>query len=286
MRVAVLGLGQMGTPMARRLLDAGHDVVVWNRTRARAEPLERSGATVADSPAGAGAKVEFAITMLSTPEVVDEVLFGDDGLVAAMPKGSMLIQMSTIGPRAERDIRDRMPDGVDAIDAPVLGSVPQATEGALRIFVGATDEELARARPVLEPIGTVFQLGGPGAGASMKLVANSTIGAAVSAVGEALALSDALGLAREQVLEILSDSPVGPTVKGKRSYILAHEYPPNFKLRHAAKDVRLVVDEADRDGVEVKAAKAARDWLDRAEAEGHGDEDYSAAVETIAKRSD
>lgn len=286
MRVAVLGLGQMGTPMARRLLDAGHDVVVWNRTRARAEPLERSGATVADSPADAGAKVEFAITMLSTPEVVDEVLFGDDGLVAAMPKGSMLIQMSTIGPRAERDIRDRMPDGVDAIDAPVLGSVPQATEGTLRIFVGATDEELARARPVLEPIGTVFQLGGPGAGASMKLVANSTIGAAVSAVGEALALSDALGLAREQVLEILSDSPVGPTVKGKRSYILAHEYPPNFKLRHAAKDVRLVVDEADRDGVEVKAAKAARDWLDRAEAEGHGDEDYSAAVETIAKRSD
>jgi len=286
MRVAVLGLGQMGTPMARRLLDAGHDVVVWNRTRARAEPLERSGATVADSPADAGAKVEFAITMLSTPEVVDEVLFGDDGLVAAMPKWSMLIQMSTIGPRAERDIRDRMPDGVDAIDAPVLGSVPQATEGTLRIFVGATDEELARARPVLEPIGTVFQLGGPGAGASMKLVANSTIGAAVSAVGEALALSDALGLAREQVLEILSDSPVGPTVKGKRSYILAHEYPPNFKLRHAAKDVRLVVDEADRDGVEVKAAKAARDWLDRAEAEGHGDEDYSAAVETIAKRSD
>ena len=286
MRIAVLGLGQMGTPMARRLLGAGHDITVWNRTRSRAEPLADAGAKIADTPATAVADAEFAITMLSTPNVVEDVVFGADGLAGAMRDGSMLIQMSTIGPETERSIRERLPDNVEAIDAPVLGSVPQASDGTLRIFVGATGDQLARARPVLEPIGTVFHLGEPGAGAAMKLVANSTIGAAISAVGEALALSDALGLRREQVLEILSDSPVGPTVSGKRAYIEAHDYPPNFKLRHAAKDVRLVVDEAVRDGVEVKIARAAEEWLDRAATEGHGDEDYSSAVETIAKRSD
>jgi 3-hydroxyisobutyrate dehydrogenase-like beta-hydroxyacid dehydrogenase len=105
------------------------------------------------------------------------------------------------------------------------------------------------------------------------------------AIGEALALSDALGLRRDPVLEILSNSPVGPTVTGKRANIEAHSYPPNFKLRHAAKDMRLVTDDADRDGLELKVARAAREWLDRAEAEGHGDEDYSAAVETIAGHS-
>ena len=225
-RIAFLGLGQMGTPMARRLLGAGNDITVWNRTRSRAEPLADSGAKIADTPATAVADAEFAITMLSTPDVVEDVVFGADGLAGAMRDGSMLIQMSTIGPETERSIRERLPDNVEAIDAPVLGSVPQASDGTLRIFVGATGDQLARARPVLEPIGTVFHLGEPGAGAAMKLVANSTIGAAISAVGEALALSDALGLRREQVLEILSDSPVGPTVSGKRAYIEAHDYPP------------------------------------------------------------
>jgi 3-hydroxyisobutyrate dehydrogenase-like beta-hydroxyacid dehydrogenase len=175
-----------------------------------------------------------------------------------------------------------MPGGVDVVDAPVLGSVPQATEGRLRIFVGATDEQLERVRPVLEPMGTVIHLGGPGTGASMKLVANSTIGAAASALGEALAISDALGLRREQVLEILSDSPVGPTASGKRRNIEAHDYPANFKLELALKDLHLVHDEMQRAGRELRVAPGALAWFEQAAAEGHGDEDYSAVVETIA----
>jgi 3-hydroxyisobutyrate dehydrogenase len=283
-RVAFLGLGQMGAPMARRLIQAGHDVTVWNRTPSKAEAFAGEGAKVAATPAAAADDVEVAITMLATPSAVEEVVFGPEGLASGMRRGQMLIEMSTIGLEAERRIRERMPEGVEAIDAPVLGSVPQANEGTLRIFVGATQAQLQRVREVLEPMGTIIHLGGPGAGASMKLVANSTIGAAISAVGEALALSDALGLRREQVLEILSNSAVGPTVKSKRRMIEAHSYPPNFKLRHAAKDMHLVNDEAERDGVELKVAKAAEAWLDRAEAEGHADEDYAAAVESIAKR--
>jgi len=282
MKIAFLGLGQMGTPMSRRLLDAGHDVAVWNRTRARAESLAVHGARVADSPAEAVAGTEVAITMLSDAQAVEQVVFGNDGAAAAMDGGRTLVQMSTIGPEAERTIRERMPDGVDAIDAPVLGSVPQATDGTLRIFVGATDEQLERVRATLDAMGTVFHMGGPGAGAAMKLVANSTIGAVISAIGEALVLADAAGLRREDVLEILADSPVGTTVQRKRSNFESHSYPANFKLRHLAKDMRLIQADAERLGVDLEVVAAAAAWLDRALVEGHGDEDYSSAVESIA----
>jgi 3-hydroxyisobutyrate dehydrogenase-like beta-hydroxyacid dehydrogenase len=283
MRIAFLGLGQMGEPMARRLLGGGHDVTVWNRTRERADHLTEAGARVARTPAEAVADVEVAITMLSTPDAVERVVFGEDGLAGALRPGQTLIEMSTIGPEVVRGIRERIPEGVEVVDAPVLGSVPQATDGTLRIFVGASDGAAERVRPVLEPMGTVIHVGGPGAGASMKLVANSTIGAAISAVGEALSLADAFGLRREQVLDILSNSPVGPTVSGKRSHILAHSYPPNFKLRLAVKDLRLVNEEGSRAGRELRIAKAAQGWFEDAEAAGHGEEDYSAVVETIAE---
>jgi len=282
MDVAFLGLGQMGEPMARRLVGAGHRVTVWNRTRSRAEALASEGAAVASTPADAARDAEVAITMLANGDAVEEVVFGPDGLADALGAGGTYLEMSTIGPTAVASIRERMPDGVGVVDAPVLGSVPQATDGRLRIFVGGTDEQVERVRPVLESMGTVFHLGGPNAGASMKLVANSTIGAAASALGEALALADALGLRREHVLEILSDSPVGPTATGKRRNIEAHSYPANFKLSLALKDLRLVHDEAQRRGAELRIAPGALAWFERAAAEGHGDEDYSAVVETIA----
>ncbi len=292
MKVAFLGLGQMGEPMARRLLEAGHDVTVWNRTRARSDGLASAGAAVAPTPAAAASGVDVAITMLATPAAVEQVVFGGgdgpasgDALAGGMRRGQTLVEMSTIGPHAAGSIRERMPEGVDLVDAPVLGSVTQATEGLLRIFVGAPDAVLERIRPVLEAMGTVIHMGDPGAGASMKLVANSTIGAAITAVGEALALADSLGLRRDQVIEILSRSPVGPTVSTKRSNIQARSYPPNFKLRLALKDLRLVQEQASRLGLDLGIARAALAWLERAEAEGHGDEDYSAAVETITGAS-
>jgi 3-hydroxyisobutyrate dehydrogenase-like beta-hydroxyacid dehydrogenase len=286
MRVAFLGLGQMGEPMVGRLLGAGHAVTVWNRTRERTEAVERDGARVAATPAEAVGEAEAVITMLSTADAVESVVFGADGVVGAISRGQTHVEMSTIGPSAVAGIRARMPEGVDVVDAPVLGSVPQATAGTLRIFVGATPDDVDRLRPLLESMGTVIHLGGPGAGAAMKLVANSTIGAAISALGEALSLADALGLPRDLVLEILSDSPVGPTATSKRANIGAHEYPANFKLALAVKDLRLVTEEATQLGRELRIAPAALAWLERAADEGHAEEDYSAVVETIAPPTD
>src|SRR5438105_11875553 len=203
-RIAFLGLGQMGTPMAVRLLEAGHDVRVWNRDPDRTVALSQRGARVAVSPSDAAADVEFAITMLATPEAVHEVLFGPSGLAATLGRGQILIEMSTIGPTAFRSVAARLPDGVGAVDAPVRGSVPEATSGRLHIFVGATNRDFERVRPILESLGDVRPVGAPGSGAAVKLEVNATLGASIVALGEALALATSLRLDRPAVLDALA----------------------------------------------------------------------------------
>jgi 3-hydroxyisobutyrate dehydrogenase-like beta-hydroxyacid dehydrogenase len=280
-KIAFLGLGNMGTPMANRLINAGHDVTVWNRTARRTEQLADAGASVAPTPAGAAGGVEFAITMLATPEALDDVLFGTDGLAGALSSGQTLIDMSTVGPDAFRSAAARLPTGVAAIDAPVRGSIPEATDGRLHVYVGASDEQFERARPVLEVFGDVRHVGATGSGAAMKLVVNTTLTASIVALGEALALGRTLGLDQGSVLDVLADSPVGPTVRAKRANVEAGRYPPNFKLSLAAKDMRLAVDAADHAGVALETAKTVSRWLDVAGEQGAADLDFSAVVATI-----
>ena len=165
-KIAFLGLGQMGAPMATRLLQAGHELTVWNRTLGRAQPLAAGGATVAGSPADAGAGAAFAITMLATPEALKEVVLSEHGLVRALGPGQVYIDMSTVGPDTVRSIAARVPKGVTVVDAPVRGSISQAAEGRLEIFVGAGDEDFERVRPILEALGSVVHVGGLGAGAA------------------------------------------------------------------------------------------------------------------------
>ena len=280
-KIAFLGLGQIGTPMATRLLQAGHELTVWNRTPDRAKPLAAIGATVARSPAEAGAGAAFAITMLATPEALKEVVSGEHGLVRALGPGQVYVDMSTVGPHVIRSIAAQFPNGVTVVDAPVRGSVSQAAEGRLEIFAGASDEDFERVRPFLESLGSVVHIGGPGAGAAMKLVANLALGASIAAVGEALALGEALGLGRAPLLNMLEGSQVGPAVRVKRANIESGHYPPNFKLRHAAKDLRLVIEAAAAVDRDLKVSAAARAWLDAAVERGAADLDYSAVVATI-----
>ena len=170
-RVGFLGLGEMGTPMARRLLRAGHDLVVWNRSPERTVGLAQEGAAVAPSPAQAVVGADFIITMVATPEALEQVLFGTAGLAASLLPGQVVIDMSTVGPDEIRSVSARLPKSAVLVDAPVRGSVPQATSGRLDIFVGATDEHYERVRPILDSLGSVRHAGGPGSGGAMKLVA-------------------------------------------------------------------------------------------------------------------
>jgi 3-hydroxyisobutyrate dehydrogenase len=192
-----------------------------------------------------------------------------------------LIDMSTLGPEAVRSAAARLPKGATLVDAPVRGSVPQATSGRLDIFVGATDRDYERVLPILEALGSVRHTGGPGSGAAMKLVANLALGAAMVALGEALSLGDSLKLQQNILLDVLADSPIGPIVKAKRANIESNQFAPSFKLRHAAKDLRLVTETAAARGRDLKQARANRAWLDEAAEHGAADLDFSAVVATI-----
>ena len=280
-KVGFCGLGRMGEAMAGRLLEQGDDLVVWNRTAERAGDLVERGARQASTPAEAASSVDGVITMLSTPDALQAVVFGDDGLASGLHGGQALIEMSTVGPDVVRDLGRRLPDGVGVLDAPVLGSVPQAGEGSLKIFVGGPDDLFERWRPVLERMGEPVHFGPLGAGASMKLVANATLGALMSALGEALALADALDLDQALVLDALSESPIGRTTRSKRGHIERGEYPPNFALSLAVKDLRLVTEAAEKAGVEAKLAAAARAHFEAAERAGLGELDYSAVIAQI-----
>ena len=269
----------MGAPMAGRLVDAGHDVTVWNRTAERAAPLVQRGARLAGSPAEAAEGAEALFTMLSAPGAVDTVLFGHDGAAAALAEGATLVEMSTIGPAAVHSVRARLPEPVAMLDAPVLGSVPQATDGTLKVFVGGDPGVFRRCEAVLAHLGHPVVLGPLGAGASMKLVANSTLGALMTGLAEALALADGLGLDRSAVLDVLAESPIGVTVRSKRANVESVRYsPPNFKLALAVKDLGLVADAAAEAGVDLRVGAAARSWLEDADRAGLGSLDYSAVI--------
>jgi 3-hydroxyisobutyrate dehydrogenase-like beta-hydroxyacid dehydrogenase len=276
--IAFVGLGQMGLPMAGRLLDAGYDLVVWNRTAEKAEPLVARGARLVETPADAARQSEVVITMLASPDALEEVVFGPGGLAEGMDEGHTLIEMSTVGPDVVRDLAERVPDDVDVIDAPVLGSVPQATDGSLKIFVGAETELFEEWTPLLETIGRPIYLGPPGSGAAMKLVTNSILGALMTGLAEALTLSDAFALEQSTVLDILAESPIGVTVRSKRELIESGHFPANFKLSLAAKDLRLVSATAESAGLALPLATAARAWFDLADSQGLGGLDYSAVT--------
>lgn len=280
-KIAFLGLGLMGSPMATRLVDAGHGLTVWNRTAEKTRTVVERGARAASTPAEAAAGVEIAITMLSDPDALEQVLFGPDGIATAVPPPGVLVDMSTVGPDTIRSVRDRVPGGVAVVDAPVRGSISEATEGRLIVLVGAEESDFRLVEPVLSTLGTVHLVGGPGAGAAMKLVANSTLGAAITGAAEAIALGDALGLDRARVLDMLAESPLGAVIRPKRENIEAGEYPPRFKLRLALKDLRLVTDAAAEAGRELRVAEASREWLQDAADDGRGDQDYTAVIATI-----
>jgi 3-hydroxyisobutyrate dehydrogenase-like beta-hydroxyacid dehydrogenase len=280
-KLAFVGLGLMGTPMATRLLEAGHDLTVWNRTNDKTRPLADRGATVASTPAQAAAGVEAAITMVTNPEALEHVVLGSDGLAAALAPGQLLIDMSTVGPEAARSVAARLPHGVRMVDAPVRGSIPEATAGRLAIYVGADPSDFQRVEPILAPLGTLHHVGGPGAGAATKVVVNSTLGAAIAAFGEALALGDTLGLDRSVLLDVLEETAIGSTVRAKRANVESGRYPPSFKLSLALKDLRLVDQISDGAGRRLEVASASRGWLEEAAQAGAGDLDYSAVIATV-----
>lgn len=282
--VAVVGLGAMGSRIARRLLGAGHDVVVWNRTAARMSELEQLGAVPAASPADATSRCEVVITMVADPAALRAVTEGAYGVATGARDGVAVVEMSTVGPAAVERLREVLPKETELLDAPVLGSLSEAESGSLRIFVGGAEPLVARWTPLLLVLGSPIHVGPLGTGAAAKLVANTTLFGALGVLGEALALAEALGLSGDKAFELLAATPIAAQAERRRPAIESGEYPVRFSLALAKKDADLVADAAARADVELRLAEAARSWLADAESAGLGDRDYAAVLTRIRGR--
>lgn len=278
MNVAFLGLGRMGAAMARHVLDAGHDLRVWNRTPDKAAKLVAAGATPAASPAAAARGADVVITMLADPDAVWEVLLGPDGVADGAAEDTLVIDASTIGAAAAREIAAELTKRkLRYVDAPVLGSVGPARDGTLAVFAGGTAADYAEAEPLLRLWGDpakVRRVGEVGSGSAVKLVLNLTIGVATAGVGEALRLAADLGVERQLALDALAAGPLAATVGSKRTMLEEEDYSPvGFSLDLLAKDLGLVLDAVHGDLPVTESVRAA---VQEAITAGHGDDDYAA----------
>src|SRR5579862_4937972 len=285
--VGMIGLGLMGKPMAKNLSKAGFPLVVWNRTRARADELAADGAKIAASPREVASQVDVLITIVSDPPAVEEVLFGAEGALNAMKRGSVLIDSSTVSPDlARRTAQACAERGVEYLDAPVTGGTWGAEKGELVFMVGGEKEVLERAKPVLETLGKrIFLLGPNSAGQTVKLAMNLILALQVEALAEALALVSTEGIPGERLIEVLQSSMARAGVLDvKAPFMLKNEFPPSFPLRLMHKDMRLALELAKRHGLNLPAAAASYSTYDAVKKSSTDDPDY-AAVARFWKKS-
>ena len=272
--VAVLGTGTIGEPIGRNLARAGFDVTVWNRTREKAEPLAEDGATVCDAPAEAAQEAEIVLTVLAdadvTAEIVEEVAFAG---------GAVWVQMATVGvDGAERLAKLAREKGVAFVDAPVLGTRQPAEEGKLVVLASGSEDALDRCEPVFEAIGQQTRRLGPVPnGSKLKMVTNLWLLAVTEGAAEAIALAEGLGLDPREFLATMEGSQIDtPYLHLKGEAMLERRLEPSFRLELAAKDASLVLEAADRAGVEARVARAVEAAFERGIELGHGDEDMAA----------
>ncbi|MBA3261732.1 MAG: NAD(P)-dependent oxidoreductase [Thermoleophilaceae bacterium] len=279
--VGLIGLGAMGSRLGMRLCEAGHELVIWNRTPGKLEPLLAAGGRAAATPGDAARAAQVTITMLSDASALEAVIEGPQGLAAGLRPDAVLIDMSTIGPAAATWLRSAVPNGVGVLDAPVLGSVAEAQAGTLRILVGGPPDLVEAWRPLLEVLGVPVHLGPAGAGAAAKLVVNASLFGVLGVLAEAVALADSLGLSRKATFESLSLTPLAEQASRRRRVIETDPPKTRFALSLARKDAELVAQAAAAVGLDLRLARAAGTWLADAERGGHGGDDYTMLLRWI-----
>jgi 3-hydroxyisobutyrate dehydrogenase len=287
-RIGFLGLGYMGSRMARRLLDAHHRVTVYNRSADKAQPLLKAGASLAETPRAVAAESDVILYSLADDAAVREVILEPGGVLAGARRGSILIDLSTVLPETSRAVStSALSTGVVAIDAPVSGSTVQAEQGTLIIFVGGEREAYDSSAPILDTLGRHGYMGASGAGATMKLVTNTLLGLGIQALAEAAALGRKAGLDMALMLGALgSTSVVSPAQKGKFENVTRGEFPAAFALRMMSKDYGLILRLAESLSVAMPAVAVANqiNTVEKARSKGR-EEDFSAVVRTMQELS-
>jgi 3-hydroxyisobutyrate dehydrogenase len=283
-RVGFLGLGIMGSGMARRLAANGFPVAVYNRNLKKAEGFAEAGARVATSPRDAASDADVVMCMVADDAASRSMWLGDDGALSAVKPGTICIDSSTISVGWARELAAAVEGRKgEFLDTPVTGSKAQAASGELNFLVGGSPATLEKARPVLAAISkTITPIGSVGSGALIKLINNFVCGVQIIAIAEAIAMIERSGLDRTRALEVLTNgAPGSPLVKTVSARMTAADYTPNFLLRLMAKDLDYSIQEADKLSLHLTTAAAALDTFQKAIAAGHGDKDIAAAVELL-----
>jgi 3-hydroxyisobutyrate dehydrogenase len=286
--IGLLGLGTMGQGMAKNLLKAGFPLSVWNRTKAKAEPLAHSGARVTETPAQAAGGSAIVLAMVADDAASRTAWLGQDGALEAMPEGAIAVECSTLSPDWIRELREAVVRrGLWMAEAPVTGSRVQADAGQLSFLVGADGDTLAAIAPVLECMSKeIVHLGPIGSGAQLKLINNFLCGVQVAAFAEALAWMERTGLRLETAIDFLKRGAPGSGILTAMSDRMTQRtYEVNFLLRLMAKDQRYAKAAAAELGVDISMAAPAQELFRQAEEMGLSEKDMSAVVEVVRRAS-
>ncbi len=282
MRVAFLGMGIMGRPMAANLVKAGHEVSIWNRTAGK----DLEGAGTGSSPADAARGAEVVWMCVSDTKAVENVLFGPSGAEEALTEGMIIADSSTISPSATLRFAERVKArAVDYVDAPVTGSKIAAEAGSLIFMAGADEAVLARLQPLFQAMGKqVFHMGDTGKGQATKLAMNLQIALIYEGFAEALTLATKLGVDINRLLPLVQASMVrSGVVDYKAPFIMKRDFSPNFPLRLMLKDIHLTLEAAKEARVRLPGLEAVEEVYDLAAEEGHKDLDYAATLTLLEK---
>jgi len=283
-KVGFIGLGIMGKPMAKNLMEAGYELVLYNRSLEKAEELSEDGAEVAANPREVAENSEIIVTMLPDSPDVRNVVAGKDGVLEGIEEGSLLVDMSTISPVVTEELAEAVKKkGASMLDAPVSGGDVGAIEGTLSIMVGGDEEDFERAKPLFEVMGkTVTHVGPSGTGQVVKAANQVVVALTIEAVSEALVLGSAGGVSPEKVLDVLSGGLAGNKVmEVKREKFLSHTFDPGFRSELHHKDLGIALSAGREYGVVLPVSAIVDQMLLAMKKKGWGGEDHSALLRII-----
>jgi 2-hydroxy-3-oxopropionate reductase len=287
-RVGFIGLGIMGQPMARNLIKAGFELIVWNRSRPAIEALVSEGATEGASPREVARQTNVVITMVGYAEDVELVALGADGIIEGARDGLIHIDMTTISPDVTRRIASKLGErGVAMLDAPVSGGEPGAIAGTLSIMVGGDEAVFERSKPLFEAMGkTIVYCGSSGSGQIVKLCNQVVVGLNNLAVCEALILCVKAGVDPGRMLEAIGAGAANSwAVQNLAPKMLARDFRAGFKVEHQLKDLRYALEAAQAEGASLPGTKLVSELFAGTEAEGLGSEGTQALVKALEKLS-
>jgi 3-hydroxyisobutyrate dehydrogenase-like beta-hydroxyacid dehydrogenase len=288
-KVGFIGLGIMGSRMAANLQARGYKLIVFNRTRDKAEALLRGGASWGKSPAGVADEAEILLTMLANPEAVEAAALGSDGFLRMLRPGSIWVNSSTVNPSfARRMAAEAHENGVRYLDAPVTGSKDAAERGELLFMVGGDAADLEVCRPLLSAMGKrIVHVGALGLGSALKMVNNLLGAVAMAAFAEGAALGEALGVPRQTIFDTLLGGPmVAPVVAGKRAKIERDDYGADFSMRWMQKDLHLAAISGYEAGVPLPVVNVTKEIYRMAMREGYADLDYGSIYAFVTSHHD